>query len=407
VTCPSTIDDPVDPELRVTRLALLGGAPAFPDGLPFARPATPPFDRVVARLAPSYERGVLTNGPLVRELEHRVAERLGVDHAVAVSSCTAGLMLVFQALVPRDGAVVMPSFTFAATAHGAAWAGGVPRFAECVADDLLLDVDDATRRIDGAAALVGTHMFGVPCHPERLTALAADHGVPLIFDAAHALGSVRRGRPIGGFGAAEVFSLSPTKPVAAGEGGLVTTGDGVLADRIRIGRDYGNPGTYDMAFVGLNARMTELHAALALESLAMLDDHLARRAHLAAGYRTHLAGVPGIHPQQIAPGDTSTHKTFTVVIDETAFGVDRDTLVSALASEGIDTRRYFSPPVHRHDAYAHLPASDLPRTDWVSSRVVSLPMWRDLDDESVEAVADVIRRVHHDADLVSAVKRSA
>ena len=159
------------------------------------------------------------------------------------------------------------------------------------------------------------------------------------------------GGPSGGFGAAEVFSLSPTKVVVAGEGGLVTTNDGALADVIRMGRDYGNPGSYDSAFAGLNGRLSELHAAMALESLGDLDEHLARRRRLVARYVDGLATVPGLRVQHLAPDDESTHKDFTIVVDEAAFGVDRDTLVAALRAEGIDTRCYFSPPVHRHTAY--------------------------------------------------------
>jgi dTDP-4-amino-4,6-dideoxygalactose transaminase len=386
----------------MTRLALLGGQPAFASGLAFVQPASPPLERVIARLRPSYDRGMLTNGPLVRQLEDEVAARLGVPHVVAVSSCTAGLMLTVQALIRSGQSVLLPSFTFAATAHAAAWAGGVPRFAECRTDDFLLDVDDAAERVAGAAAVVATHVFGAPCHPEGVEALAAGRGIPVVFDAAHALGAVRRQRPVGGFGAAEVFSLSPTKVVVGGEGGLVTTNDGALAGVIRTGRDYGNPGNYDSVFAGLNARLSELHAAMALESLRELDEHLARRRHLVARYCAGLAGVPGVRAQRVAPDDESTHKDFTIVVDEVAFGVDRDTLVAALRAEGIDTRRYFSPPVHRHTAYRSGPDAHLPRTDWLAARVVSLPLWRDLDAASVEIVAEVVARVHRHAEEISA-----
>ena len=384
----------------MTRLALLGGEPAFAAGLAFVQPARPPLDRVMARLRPSYDRGMLTNGPLVRELEGAVADRLGVAHVVAVSSCTAGLMLTIQAIIRAGESVLMPSFTFAATAHAAAWAGGTPRFAECRLDDFVLDVDDATGRIDGAAAVIATHVFGAPCHPERVEALAAARGVPVVFDAAHALGTVSRGRAVGGFGAAEVFSLSPTKVVVGGEGGLVATNDGALADVIRMGRDYGNPGSYDSVFAGLNGRLSELHAAMALESLGDLDEHLAHRRRLVAAYSAVLEELPGLRVQYVAPDDESTHKDFTIVVDEAAFGVDRDTLVAALRAEGIDTRCYFSPPVHRHTAYRSGPDDYLPRTDWLAARVISLPLWRDLDAETVETVAGVVARVHHHAEEI-------
>jgi dTDP-4-amino-4,6-dideoxygalactose transaminase len=382
-------------------LAVLGGQPAFPSGLPFVRPARPPLDRVMERLRPSYDDGMLTNGRLVRELEDEVAARLGVSHVVAVSSCTAGLMLTLQALGEPGEPVLMPSFTFAATAHAAAWAGGIPRFAECGTADFLLDVEDAAGRLDGSAVMVATHVFGAPCHPERVEALAVAGGVPVVFDAAHALGARCRGRPIGGFGAAEVFSLSPTKVVVAGEGGLVATNDSRLAETVRVGRDYGNPGTYDTLFAGLNARLSELHAAVALESLRDLDEHLTRRRHLVGVYSSALGGVPGVRTQQLGHDDESTYKDFTVVIDETSFGVDRDTLVAALRADGIDTRRYFFPPVHRHEAYRHGPDVSLPRTDWLAARVVSLPLWRDLDVGALEMVVDVIAAVHEHAQQIS------
>jgi dTDP-4-amino-4,6-dideoxygalactose transaminase len=382
------------------RLAILGGEPAFPEGLPFVRPARPPLDRVTARLAPSYDRGVLTNGPLVRELEAAVARRLDVDHVVAVASCTSGLMLVLQALARPGAPVVMPSFTFSATAHAAAWMGAVPRFAECGPSDALLDPTDAAARAEGAGAIVATHVFGAPCHPEEIEALGATAGMPVVFDAAHAFGARRRGRPVGGFGSAEVFSLSPTKPLVAGEGGLVTTDDADLADRVRAGRDYGNPGDYDTHFAGLNARLSELHAAVALEALLELDDHLARRRELAALYRDLLSPMPGVSVQHVDPADESTYKDLTIVVDEDAFGVDRDRVVASLKAEGIDTRCYFWPPVHRQQAYRDLPPSELPTTDWLAARVISLPLWRALSDDDVKAVSMVLSDIHDHADEI-------
>lgn len=370
--------------------ALLGGSPAFPDGLPFFRPAKPPLDRVAARLAPSYERGVLTNGPLVRQFEAEAADRLGVPHVVAVASCTAGLMLVFDALARRGTAAVMPSFTFSATAHAARWAGAVPRFVECDVRSCQIDVDDAGRRIDGASLLVGTHVFGAPCAPDAVERLGRQAGVPVVFDAAHGFGATRDGRPLGTFGDAEVFSLSPTKPMTSGEGGLVALHDDDLAARVRLGVDYGNPGDYDTRFAGLNARMSELHAAVGLESLAELDEHLAVRRDLADCYRVALGGVVGVTPQHVDARDVSTYKDFTVIVDETVFGLDRDTVVTALRAEGIDTRPYFYPPVHRQQAYADLPTAELPTTDWVSERVVSLPLWRDMPRAAVTTVVEVL-----------------
>lgn len=375
--------------------ALLGGDATFAPGLPFARPARPVLERVVRRLEPSYDSGMLTNGPLVRELEHRISERLGVSHVVALSSCTSGLMLVLQALTDgRSGPVVLPSFTFSASAHAIAWNGLVPKFVECLPGTFQIDTADAAASLDGASAILATHIFGAPCDPRRVEEIARAHGIPVVFDAAHALGASTDQNPLGGNGSAEVFSLSPTKPLVAGEGGLVATNDSTLAETLRIGRDYGNPGDYDTRFAGLNARMSEFHAAMALESLELLDESLERRRYLASLYRDYLDDVPGIEFQAFSSRDTSTFKDLTIKVDADRFGLDRDGLALALLAEGIDTRKYFDPPVHRQRAYAHLEPRCLPVTDAVARSVLSLPVYPDLRDEHVEQIAEVVRLVH-------------
>jgi dTDP-4-amino-4,6-dideoxygalactose transaminase len=387
----------------VTPLAVLGGAPAFPDGLAFARPPVPEMERVVARLAPSYQRGMLTNGPLVRELEAHVAERLGCRHAVAVSSCTAGLMLALRAVAP-DGPVVVPSFTFSATVHAIAWNGLGVRFAECDPASFQIDLRDAARLLDGAGALVVVHVFGAPCAPTDVERLARDAGVPLVFDGAAALGARHGARAVGGFGDVEVFSLSPTKPVVAGEGGLVTTQRDDVAEAVRIGRDYANAGDYDTRFVGLNARMSELHAAVALESLADLDANHAARASIADRYRAQLEQVPGVRLQRVPDGDVPTWKDVTIAVDPSVYGVTRDVLVTSLRAEGVDTRRYFDPPVHRQRSHARSATRALPVTDRASSEVVSLPVYPSLRDADVDRIVAVVADVHdHREQITDAV----
>jgi dTDP-4-amino-4,6-dideoxygalactose transaminase len=384
-----------------SRPAVLGGDPAFPEGLQFVRPAPPPLERVVERVRPSYDRGMMTNGPLVRQLEERAADRLGVDHVVAVSSCTVGLMLAVQAIGRRDP-VLLPSFTFSASAHAIAWNGIEPRFADCEPDGFHLDVADLVRRADGCGAVMATHVFGAPCDVDALLGAADERSLPVLFDAAHAFGATAGGRRVGGFGLAEVFSLTPTKPLIAGEGGLVATGDASLAEHLRLGRDYANPGDYDTRFVGLNARLSELHAAVALESLEDFDAGLEQRRAVAAEYRSRLSEVAGVRLQSVAPDAESTFKDMTVLIEAGAFGLSRDQVATALKAEGVDTRRYFDPPVHRQQAYRYLEPVDLPVTDHLAAEVLSLPMWQDLPHEVVGRVVEALHALQLHADEVAA-----
>ena len=381
-------------------LAVLGGEPQFPGGLPLTRVVVPDRGRLRQRLDGILDSGMLTAGPTVRELEEQVAEFLEVPHVVAVASCTTGLMLVMQA-IEATGPVVMPSFSFSATAHAAAWAGGGPVFADIRPDSLTIDADDASARLTGATALMATHVYGTPCDVERIDAVAAAAGVAVVYDAAHALGSRRRGRPIGGFGTAEVFSMSPTKVAPAGEGGLVATHDADLAERIRLARNYGNPGDYDCQVIGLNARMSELHAAVGLASLAELPQRILRRNELVRVFQERADGVPGVRMPTVDAADMSTYKDLTLVIDEQLFGLDVPALSAVLAAEGIDTRRYFYPPVHQQRAYAHLGVPPvLPTTETIAPRVLTLPLWTHMGDDIVQKLADLVVSCHESAEIV-------
>ena len=393
--------------------AVLGGAPAFATRLPLVRPTIDDVPALARRIEAILESGLLTNGATVRELEAQVCERLCVDHAVAVSSCTAGLMLVYQALGVGPGdLVVLPSFTFAASAHAVTWVGARPSFCEVTTARGSVDPADVERLLDSGdpiAALSATHVYGHPAEVEALQALADARGIPVVYDAAHALGSQRAGTPVGGFGTAEVFSLSPTKVVVAGEGGLVTTQDPALAEAIRLGRDYGNPGDYDCRFPGLNARMSELHAAVALASFADLDAHVERRERLVERFTAATCDVPGLRVVRPATGDRSTWKDLTLVVDPDVFGIDAATLQHALAAEQIDSRRYYHPPIHRQAAHRDHPSSsrDLPVTDELSSMVLTPPLWSHLADDDLDRIAAALIRIHEHAPDVAGVPLGA
>jgi dTDP-4-amino-4,6-dideoxygalactose transaminase len=380
--------------------AILGGAPVFDSPLPFARPTLEDQPRVENLIKESLSSGRLTDGPLTRALEETAAERFSVDHCVAVSSCTTGLLFVLQAL-GIEGAVGLPSFTFAATAHAIRWNGLEPRFLDCDEDTWCLTPEVVEGPI---SALIGVHVSGVPCDVRCLEDLASKLDVPLVFDAAHAAGSLVSTddglRPLGGFGVAEVFSLTPTKVLSGAEGGLVTTNDAALAEHIRLARNYGNPGNYDTRFPGLNGRLSELHAALALVAFDHLEERVEHRNRVADRYRELLGEIPGVGFQSVGQGDRSSYKDFTILIGD-GFGCSRDQVVAALDAEGVATRQYYSPPVHLHQAYADLPSRVLPVTEALGNQVISLPIWSHMSLGDVDRVAHAIRRIQDHAEALA------
>jgi dTDP-4-amino-4,6-dideoxygalactose transaminase len=390
--------------------AQLGGVPAFSDGLPFMRPTLPPSDRLLQPIREILNNGMLTKGRYLDTFEEQIADYLEVKHAVAVSSCTTGLMLVYHCL-GLEGEVLVPSFTFMATVHPLVWQRAAPVF---------VDIDPRTWNVDPTqieahitprtTAIVAVHVFGNPAAVEELEAIARRHGLILIFDAAHGFGALHHGNPVGGHGAAEVFSSSPTKLLVTGEGGVVATNDDDLAEQVRVGREYGNPGTYDSWIPGINARMQEFSAILGLQSLQMLEENAQRRNELASYYRTHLAEVPGITFQEIRPFDRSSFKDLTIWIEREAFGLDRDTLRQALSQEGISTRAYYVPPVHQHTTYQPLvrqQSPHLPVTELISRGALSLPIYSHMATDTAMRVCEAIQRIHRHAPQIRAASNES
>jgi dTDP-4-amino-4,6-dideoxygalactose transaminase len=373
--------------------AVYGGRPVFQERFRFCRPLLPSLDKAMKFYQAAYANGTITNASLVEHLEAAVAERLQTKYCVAVSSCTSGLMMVMRAL-GLTGEVIVPSFTFFATGHAALWNGLRPVFADCNDETWNVDPVDVERNItERTSAILVVHLYGNPCDVEVLERLASRHRLKLIFDAAHAFGSRYRDRSVGGFGDAEVFSLSPTKLLVAGEGGLVTTNDATLARIIRSMRNYGDSGAYDPEWLGMNARMSEFNAALALAGLSLMEAKVARRNGIAKMYTSLLAQLPGVRFQKVFPGDLSTYKDYSIHVSSDAFGMTRDALADALLAEKIETKKYFFPPLHRQQLYSSFQNTALVHTDHVTDGIVSLPIYESLPDATVEQVAYAIVRL--------------
>ena len=371
-------------------------APAFDEPLPFMRPTLPELSHVVFEYQSAYRNGLLTNSGLVAKLESAVAERLRVKHCVAVSSCTSGIMMVLRALGLK-GEVILPSFTFFATGHAVLWNGLKPVFADCDADTWNVSPSDVERKItDATSAILAVHMYGNPCDVAALEAIARRRNLKLIFDAAHGFGSEYRGVPVGSFGDAEVFSLSPTKLLVAGEGGLVTTNDAKLAAAVRAMRNYGDVGTYNPKWLGLNARMTEFNAALALSGLPLIEAKVRRRNHIARTYTELLSPLRGTRFQKVHPDDLHPYKDYSVHVTPEHLGISRDRLAESLRAEKIETKMYFDPPLHQQHLYSQFhnsSSNDLLQTEHVANGVLSLPIYESLPDEAVYTIAETLRRI--------------
>jgi dTDP-4-amino-4,6-dideoxygalactose transaminase len=375
----------------------------------FNKPTLPPWEAFVEAIHAPLKTGLITNGPLVRQLEQVMKDTLGVEAVAAVSCCTSGLILTLKCL-ELEGKVAVPSYTFFASAHSLLWNGLEPVFVDVEKDTWNISLDrleEALEEDESIKGVMPVHVFGNPCDVDALEKLAREKEIYQVYDSAHAMGARVGERPVGGFGTAEVFSLSPTKIVVAGEGGIVATSDLSLAHELRVGRDYGNAGDYNPSFVGLNARMSEFHAALAIESLRMLELNVQRRNEIANRYIELLSSLPGISFQKVREGNRHTFKDFTVLIDEESFGMGRDTLAWHLKREGIDTRKYYYPPVHKTVAYwerwGKRYDERLPVTNMLSERALSLPIWSHMEMEVVDQVAEAIAQAHKRAEEISAL----
>jgi len=376
--------------------AILGGEPIFDALLPITRPHLPELEKVMLELQDTFNSGIITNGKYVAEFEERCAEYLEVENVIAVSNATAGLMLIIKAL-GLDGEVLVPSFTFTATGLSLKWNNLEAVYVDCDQKTFTIDPGAIEKAIRGnTCAILAVCIFGNPPDIESLDKLAKSYRLNLIFDSAHGLGTKYKNRLIGGYGDAEVFSLTPTKTLTTGEGGLITTNDNELARKIRKMRNYGIESDYDTEFIGLNARMLEFSAILGLKSLEKIEEIISLRNKLAQSYREKLSTLAGIEFQRISQNCRSTFKDFAILIDEESFGLDRDKLALSLEKENIQTRKYFYPPLHLQKAYRHFYPkynNELVNTLKISNNILCLPIFADMKKDELSKVCEAIYKI--------------
>jgi dTDP-4-amino-4,6-dideoxygalactose transaminase len=374
-------------------LACFGGPPIFDRPLHVAHASASQKERFYRLLDGVFARGQFTNdGPLVPALEERIAERLGVKHCLAISNGTAALQIAARA-AGMEGEVIAPSFTFVATAHALQWQGIRPVFCDIDPGTHMLDPASAERLITPrTGGIVAVHLWGGPCDIEALTGLARNHGLPLLFDAAHAFGASHDGVMVGNFGSAEVFSFHATKLFHTFEGGAVATNDDALAARVRLLRNFGFIDYDQVVSIGINGKMSEVSAAMGLAGLEILDAAIAQNRERHLCYARNLRGATGIALKECSPKDSNCQYVVAEV-DRDVCALSRDQLLRVLRAENVLARRYFYPGCHRMEPYRSLEPDAgrrLVNTERVAERVIVLPNGERIDAATIEQLCDLL-----------------
>ncbi|MDD5156199.1 MAG: DegT/DnrJ/EryC1/StrS family aminotransferase [Candidatus Omnitrophica bacterium] len=365
------------------------------------RPNLPSIGELSPLIRKALKRRQVTNfGELHNQLEEGLREALGVKHVVLCCNGTMGLFLLLRALGLK-GRVITTAFTFPATVHAVVMAGLEPLFCDIDPDDYTLDADEAEKKLrKDVSCILGVNVFGNPCDIEALGALGKKHGIPVIYDSAHAFFCRYKDKIIGGFGDAEVFSFHATKLFSTIEGGAVTTNNREIYLRLKELINFGIHSEDSVPGIGLNGKLSEIHAAFGLLSLDRIGPVLKKLQALSGCYRQMLSCVPGLKFQKSRPGSKVNNQYMTVEVLPEEFGLTRDQLHAALKKQNVITRKYFYPPAHRYECYSSsgfARSAELPDTDKVAERILCLPIYATLDMKDVKKICGLIRSIQKNA----------
>jgi dTDP-4-amino-4,6-dideoxygalactose transaminase len=392
------------------RLAILGGSPSFSEPLHVGRPTIGDRRQFLAYVNQIFDNRWLTNhGPLLQQFEQELREKLSVKHCIAICNATIALEIAIRAL-GMQGEVIVPSFTFIATAHALQWQGITPVFA---------DIDPQTHNLDPLSVeklltprttgIIGVHLWGRPCEIEALQQIAETRSLKLLFDAAHAFSCDYRGKRIGNFGDAEVFSFHATKFFNTFEGGAIATNDDDLAARIRLMQNFGFAGYDNVVILGTNGKMSEISAAMGLVNLKSLDEFTAANHRNYRKYRQEMKTIPGMSLIRYDETECCNFQYIVLEVDQQGTSLSRDDLLATLQAENVLARRYFWPGCHRMEPYRTLfPDAylSLPQTEQVAGRVLVLPTGTTIGDQEIETICSILRTaIVHAADIRQRVTR--
>lgn len=362
--------------------------------IPLTRPALPELNDIKPMIKEILKSGMITEHKFVNLFEKKCAEFLGVKYAIVTSSGTCALLLALKCLRLK-GEVIIPSFTYTSDAHALLWCGLKPVFADIDPETFTLDPKAVLKKISKkTVAIMPTHVFGNPCAISSFEEIRLKTGLKIIYDAAHAFGSTYRGKSMSAFGDIAIYSLTPTKVLTAGEGGLMTTNDRALAEKLRLAKFNGDSFDRQKEFLGLTSRLSELQAILGLANLEKLPVDLKKRLALVDYYKKKLAGVRGITFQKIDRGSTSVYKDLTVVINEKASGFKREQLFDEFKKNNIQTKIYFDPVLNKKKVYHRFAALKLPVTEYLAGHIINLPLYNLMRKTDADRVCRVIIELH-------------
>ena len=369
----------------------------FDEPVYVARPILPALDTYLEHLREIWTSRQLTNaGPHAGELENLLGAYLGAPHISLFNNGTMALMTACQALDLR-GEVITTPFTFPATPHALTWCRITPVFADI--DPINMTIDPVaveslvTSRTTG---ILGVHVYGLPCAVGALQAVAEKFALRLVYDAAHALTTRINDQPITNFGDVSMLSFHATKLFHTAEGGALVTGDDQLRQRIDLLRNFGIKNETTVLECGINGKMSELHAALGLCALSLIENERAGRRELAAVYRERLSDLPGVTLMPTPPNVILSDQYFVIRIGEKQFGMSRDALCEALKRFKVFARRYFSPLCSEYPHYKSLPSADsarLPVAHVVAQEVLCLPFYGALGMDGAHRICDMIEYI--------------
>jgi dTDP-4-amino-4,6-dideoxygalactose transaminase len=390
--------------LQPQSLAIFGNPPAFAEKVHVGRPNVGNREHLLNRINDMLDRNWFTNnGPYVQEFEKRIAEFTGVRHCVAMCNATIALEIAIRAL-GLSGEVVVPSFTFVATAHALQWQEVAPVFADIDPKSHTLDPAQVEKMITPrTTGIIGVHTWGHACDIDALESIARRRNLQLLFDAAHAFGCSYKGKSIGGFGRCEIFSFHATKFFNTFEGGAVLTNDDALAEKIRLMRNFGFSGYDNVIYIGTNGKMTEVCAAMGLTSLESVEKFIEANCRNHAAYRRGLEGISALSLMAYDENERANYQYVVCELDENAAGLTRDELVAVLFAENILARRYFYPGCHRSEPYrSKFPdaSAQLPETEKLCGRVIALPTGTGIDEQAVSRICGIIRTAISNAPAV-------